>query len=624
MRRAVAILTAWAVLFPTGLAAAPVEAEHAVGLAARLTAHGRAARTARPSRTLRPQAAPTGQVRTFSEGGTNLFHLVELDGGGFVAVAAEDSAASPVMGFSPSGELPSTLDGPLAALLFSDGAARRGLPHRRRHGRRASALACASAARSAARPLTAAATSPVTSDSAIDDMRVAPLLQSKWDQKTVGGKNVYNYYTPHNWYCGCVATAMAQLMRFHKYPTASITAMEFPCFTNSVLVQLKMKGGTYAWDSMPLVPTSSITDAEREAIGKICYDAGVAMRMGYGSNGSGAYGEGIALVLKDVFGFANAQYAYTENASDFAAAVQDAILTNLDAGCPVLLGVVSDANAGHAIVADGYGSCDGTLFCHLNMGWSGAWDYWYALPSIPTGSYNFTAVDGIVYNIFPETTGEIASGRVADPSGAAVAGATVTATAVYRKASTGQSGGRPGWGGGPTQKYTYVTNIVSTVTDKCGIYAIFAPAGVANTVSVVASFSGWTASSLSTNVLASVSPSGLHFDDAGELKATSWTTSIGSRWGNDIVMGSYAGGDAAVSSFRPATGAAGASARAWTLSFTGTPGAWYRIERSETLPAETWTLVEDVLIPAAGAIDFAFTADGAADAMFYRTTPVSQ
>jgi hypothetical protein len=38
---------------------------------------------------------------------------------------------------------------------------------------------------------------------------VSPLVQSKWDQRYVGGKATYNYYTTNHWYCGCVATAMA-------------------------------------------------------------------------------------------------------------------------------------------------------------------------------------------------------------------------------------------------------------------------------------------------------------------------------------------------------------------------------------------------------------------------------
>ncbi len=54
--------------------------------------------------------------------------------------------------------------------------------------------------------------------SSISDIRISPLVQSRWSQGTAGGQNCYNYYIPNNWACGCAATAMAQLMRFHQHP----------------------------------------------------------------------------------------------------------------------------------------------------------------------------------------------------------------------------------------------------------------------------------------------------------------------------------------------------------------------------------------------------------------------
>jgi hypothetical protein len=43
----------------------------------------------------------------------------------------------------------------------------------------------------------------------ISDVRVAPLMLTKWGQDYVCGDYCYNYYMPNHWYCGCVATAMA-------------------------------------------------------------------------------------------------------------------------------------------------------------------------------------------------------------------------------------------------------------------------------------------------------------------------------------------------------------------------------------------------------------------------------
>ena len=77
---------------------------------------------------------------------------------------------------------------------------------------------------------------------------------------------------------------------------------------------------------------------------------------------------------------------------------------------------------------DGYGYNSATLYHHLNLGWAGTADAWYNLPTISAGSYNFTSVIECIYNIFPEGSGEIISGRVLDAAGNPVNGATITAT----------------------------------------------------------------------------------------------------------------------------------------------------------------------------------------------------
>lgn len=569
-------------LMPSSASAGRVTAGRAVGIAAGFTEGGKATNSRWPRRAhggMRPHRAPTGRTRTYSENGDEIFHLVELDGGGYVAVAAE-GADMPVFGFSPSGAMPDeSPSNPFWTLAA-------------RTARATAALAATS-------------TTKITAESGLDDMRVKPLVQSKWDQTTAGGKKTYNLYTPNNWCCGCVATAMAQLMRFHRYPAAAIAPQTFTCYTNDVAVALTMKGGAYDWDAMPYAPNSSTSDAEREAIGRICSDAGIAIRMNYSKYASGAYGEAIPMVLKGVFGFANAQYAYPDDSDDFAATVQDAILTNLDAGYPVILGIATTGNEGHAILADGYGYFDGTLFCHLNMGWSGADDYWYALPAILTSGYNFTVLDGIVYNIFPDFTGEIASGRVVDPSGNPVAGATIDATISYMR------------------RQKTVTTSATDTTDGNGIFSVVTPADVSSTVSLTAARDGWTTAPASTNVTAAASPKGMYFGDDGYLYAENWTTSVGSRWGNDIVFGSYSGDDAAIGSFAPVHPAVGGGeSSAWEFSFTGTPGAWYAVEQSQTLSDPSWTVVTNTVLPASGAIEVDLPAETDEPSMFYRAVPL--
>jgi len=77
----------------------------------------------------------------------------------------------------------------------------------------------------------------------ISDVCVAPLLLTTWSQSTVGGKNVYNYYTPNNYVCGCTATAGAQIMRFHSYPLMPVAVGNpYSCWVDGVPTYLTMKG----------------------------------------------------------------------------------------------------------------------------------------------------------------------------------------------------------------------------------------------------------------------------------------------------------------------------------------------------------------------------------------------
>ena len=538
MKRALEIMLL-AIAAPIALAAAPVSAERAVEAASRWVRRDRGgmpggkARHVRGRRQMAPKGRPTGRIRTCSAGGTNLFHLVALDGGGFIAVAADDTRQQ-IMGFSPSGELPdSDMNNPFWSLSGADTMAARGMRrHRdRRKGGRVSLRLADSAMSQKGRtdPKTSLAQAddgPVKNETGLDDVRVSPLVESKWDQSYVRSKAVYNYYTPEHWVCGCVATAMAQLMRYHRHPSSSVAAQTFLCRTNGVAVELEMKGGIYDWDGMPLVPTASILSAQREMIGRLCYDAGVAVRMQYSSGGSAAYTVFSFDPLKGVFGYSSA-CSYIPDGTDgslYASAITNGILANLDAGCPVLLGIdhLEKENYGHAIVADGYGYVDGVLYCHLNMGWSGSSDYWYALPEIKTDSllttgdyYEANTIQSLIYNIFPDKTGELITGRVTDGKGNPVEGASVSADITYGR-------------------WPKLHTTATTTTSGNGIYAIFAPAGKSSTATISVSFHG-----ASTNITASASASAsitsVNFDTGG-YSIPGGGLKIGNSWGNDVTL----------------------------------------------------------------------------------------
>jgi hypothetical protein len=216
-------------------------------------------------------------------------------------------------------------------------------------------------------------------------------------------------------------------MRFHQYPTAGIGVHTFTIYVNGTPQNANTRGGNgsggpYSWSNMVLVPESGVTTTQRQAIGALCYDAGVAVHMQYSSGGSGAYLGDVKTALVNTFMYSNLRIGGNE-ATNIGAGLNGMLNPTLDAGIPCQIAIFS-SSAGHAVVADGYGYNGSTLYHHINMGWSGAEDAWYNLPNI--GSFN--TVVGAIYNTYMSGTGEIISGRVTSSTGEAVSGATVTAT----------------------------------------------------------------------------------------------------------------------------------------------------------------------------------------------------
>jgi hypothetical protein len=279
----------------------------------------------------------------------------------------------------------------------------------------------------------------------VSDPRVDPLVATRWDQDvvTIGTavKACYNFYTPpydpgsvSNYPCGCVATAMAQIMRHHKHPTDKVGTPEFTIKVDGRDKQEKLrggdgKGGAYDWGNMVAEPKTGANDVQLQAIGALIHDAATAIKMEYTKESSAANTSDVRLALVNTFNYKNVIDGGAETGIPNAN-LKAMINANLDASLPVQLGIInmSDPKNGHDVVADGYGYNLSTLYHHLNMGWNGLEDAWYNLPNVDTktqGTYNL--VLECLYNIYTSGAGEIISGRVM-AGGKALEGTTVTAT----------------------------------------------------------------------------------------------------------------------------------------------------------------------------------------------------
>ena len=206
--------------------------------------------------------------------------------------------------------------------------------------------------------------------------RVVLMETAQWGQD-----EPFNRFTPHvngqRTQSGCVATAMAIVMNYHKYPSKAVN----PPVLNHFMVEGKEKTqrivyGAYDWDNMLLDYSSgSYNEAQGNAVAELMFHCGANVKMNYGRLESGAVVLKVAQALRHVFGYSkNLQYL-TKKAYRWEE-WKSLLRNELDARCPVVYDGRAKEGAGHAFVCDGYDS-DG-LF-HINWGWNGLHDGFFVL-----------------------------------------------------------------------------------------------------------------------------------------------------------------------------------------------------------------------------------------------------
>ena len=229
---------------------------------------------------------------------------------------------------------------------------------------------------------------------------VPMLMSSTWDQEAP----YYNQCPKYNGqYCmtGCVATAMAQVMYYWKYPAElpaldAYTTAETPRFNVPAL-----PGITLDWDNM-LDDYSSVNynTTQANAVAWLMRYCGQAVQMMYSPDGSGAYTEDeCAAMIK--FGYsseATVKYRDDHNTTNWNAMMQ----AELEAGRPILYGGNDYSAGGHAFVVDGYNAS--TSKYHVNFGWSGYDDNYYALDAFKGSGYTFNYYQDMIIGVYPEST----------------------------------------------------------------------------------------------------------------------------------------------------------------------------------------------------------------------------
>lgn len=200
---------------------------------------------------------------------------------------------------------------------------------------------------------------------------VAPLTKSIWNQSPY-----FNAMCPGGSVTGCVATAMAQVMKYWSYPPhghgySGYWEKQADGFANSYgYLEADYDSSNYVWSDMP----DTINNPDNE-VAELMYDCGVSVDMDYSPSGSGAW-----VVTGDYpvcaqnsyvkyFGYnpATIQGVYESNYTyaNWLTLIENELNNNR-----VVQYVGNDSvnNAGHTWVCDGY---DASNNFDMNWGWGG-------------------------------------------------------------------------------------------------------------------------------------------------------------------------------------------------------------------------------------------------------------
>ncbi len=232
----------------------------------------------------------------------------------------------------------------------------------------------------------------------------------------------YDQGTPYNDLCpvlngaravsGCVATAMAQVMRYWQYPAVGTGTAVYTSSNGAATYDFTKH--PFAWSDMletytvsRFGGTTNYNADQATAVAELMLACGASVNMDYDAAGSGSYISHAYIALRDNFNYSSdIRYLESDNPDwdDWAEALRD----QFDRKLPILYGGIS-TSGGHAFVLDGYyietlASGNTRTRFHVNWGWNGLYNGWFLLPKLqPENNDNYSNLNQrIVINIYPK------------------------------------------------------------------------------------------------------------------------------------------------------------------------------------------------------------------------------
>lgn len=235
---------------------------------------------------------------------------------------------------------------------------------------------------------------------------VVKLETAQWNQTAP-----YNQMLPivgdRKAYTGCVITAAAIVMRYHKWPEKGVGTV--PGYTTQTLKierpAIKL-GHTYEWDKMPLVyKYNEYTEEQGKQVARLMLDLGTMLGADYRLSVTLASVPFITYRLNTYMGYDKG--AFYRDRSIYSDTEWHELMKNeLNQGRPIIYSGGGGNRGGHAFVLDGYTA---SSFYSVNWGWGGSYNGYFLLNAlVPSGNENdhFNLYQGAITGLMPDQGGD--------------------------------------------------------------------------------------------------------------------------------------------------------------------------------------------------------------------------
>ncbi len=228
----------------------------------------------------------------------------------------------------------------------------------------------------------------------VQHSKVDPLMTTKWGQeypynaklRYIIGDNTYQFMT------GCVATAMAQVMNYHRFPRRGHGSVRYVLW-NYQTWMFHTFTETYNWDVMLdqySYQSAGGLDEAAKAVSVLMHDCGMAVKMNYDIAVSLANTDDIAPALIEYFSYDESGTRQVRRADYSEEEWMQLIYDELSAGRPVIYSGINrnnpDKTYGHTFVVHG---CDADGLVYVNWGWRGQHDGFFDINLLSANGSSF-------------------------------------------------------------------------------------------------------------------------------------------------------------------------------------------------------------------------------------------